>query len=109
MKKIYWNTDTDVMVMPAGLLDLRKIAALDPRIKVYHDVDGMDTVDCGYYGTGSAVLTDIDYDPKVTDSCVVQCWFKKDRSKIPSVILRDEPMIVEEGHTLPKEIEEFFR
>lgn len=107
MKIIYWNTDTDVMVMPEGLLDLQKIAALDHRIKVFHGVNGMDIVSCSYYGTCSAVLYDIDYDPKATDSRVVQCWHERDRSKIPSIPLK--PIHIEEGYTLPSEVEKLFR
>lgn len=109
MKKIYWNSDTDVMVMPTGLLDLKKITALDPRIKTVSNDNGMDVVSCGYYGTCAAVLNDIDYNPKATDSHVVECWYKKDHTKIPSIVLYDQPMVIEKGNILPKEIEEFFR
>lgn len=108
MKTIYWNTDTDVMVMPAGLLDLQKVAALDPKIITKHDINGMDVVSCRWYGTGSAVLTDINYDPKATDSHVVQCWHKRDRSKFPSVLLKGT-IYIEEGYTLPEEVEALFR
>lgn len=107
MKTIYWNSDTDVMVMPAGLLDLKKIAALDPKIKTIHDINGMDVVSCGYYGTCAAVLSDIDYDPKATDSHVVECWYEKDRTKIPYVLKSN--ILIEKGYTLPEEVETLIR
>lgn len=107
MKTIYWNTDTDIMVMPTGLIDLQKVAELDPRIKTVSNDNGMDIVSCGCYGTGSAVLSDIDYDPKATDSYVKQCWHEKDKSRIPYV--RKETIIVENDEELPKEVEELLR
>lgn len=107
MKTIYWNSDTDVMVMPAGLLDLQKVAALDPRIITKHDINGMDVVSCRWYGTGSAVLTDINYDPKATDSHVVECWYEKDRSRVPYVLKSN--MLIEEGYTIPQEVEALLR
>ena len=107
MKTIYWNSDTDVMVMPAGLLDLKKIAALDPSIKTVHNINGMDVVSCGCYGTCAAALNDIDYDPKATDSHVVECWHEKDRSTFPSILKKT--ILIEKGYTLPVEVETLFR
>ncbi len=98
MKTIYWNSDTDVMVMPAGLLDLQKIAALDPKIITKHDINGMDVVSCRWYGTGPAVLTDINYDPKATDSHVVEVSYALKSANL-----------IEEGYTLPEEVESLFR
>ena len=107
MKTIYWNSDTDVMIMPAGLLDLKKIAALDPGIKTVHNTNGMDVVSCGSYGTCPAVLNDIDYDPKATDSHVVECWHEKDRSTFPSILKKT--ILIEKGYTLPRKVEILFR
>lgn len=108
MNTIYRNADTGVMVMPAGSLDLRKVAALDHGIKTVRNINGTDVVSCRRYGTGSAVLADIDHDPEATDSRVVQCRHKGDRTEFPSVP-PEGAVYIEEGHTLPEEVESLFR
>lgn len=107
MKTIYWNTDTDVMVMPTGLVDLQKVAALDSRIKTISNENGMDIISCGWYGTGSVVLIDIDFSPIATNSCIKQCWHEKDKSKIPYI--RKETILVENNEELPANVEALFR
>lgn len=106
MNFIYWNSDTDIMIIPEGIIDLKKIAALDSRIKIIRHVDGNDIVSCGCYGTCPAVLSDIDYNHG-TGWHMVECWYEKDKTTFPRKWRNT--IEVEKGHELPTKIETLFK